>query len=334
MKAVLPFLVLATGSPLSAGPLDVFRDCDVCPEMIELPLGDFMMGALPGEWILNIIVRSDGIERIAGDRPFVFEPELGQYRVTIDIPIAMSRNEITYEEWMACVEGGGCNGYVPPNTAGQWGPEDAILRSATDPELPHIPSDADIADAIAHDRLLVIGGDYPVIYVSYHDAMAYVAWLNQKLGTNAYRLPTEAEWEYAARAGTVSRFAQGDWLTSEQGNYSGHLTEYFLQKERPDLRTRGYPVPVTALDAANHWGLRHMSGNAAEWTSSCYTERLDAWATTSEWLEKSVREMCQRSSRGGTYGADLDGARVAARARIEEDWRTTNIGFRVLKEMQ
>ncbi|CAN1502137.1 COG1262 Uncharacterized conserved protein [Paracoccaceae bacterium] len=333
MRGVLPFLMFSTASTLNAEPLGVFRDCDVCPEMIELPVGDFMMGARHGEWIANIQITEDGIVPITPEKPFVYEPELGQHKVTVDIPFAMGRNEITYGEWMACVEDDGCNRYVPPRDAGQWGSVEAILLSATDPNLPHLPSDADIVEAIAQERLLVIGDDYPVIYVSYHDATAYVAWLNQKLGTDAYRLPTEAEWEYAARAGTTTRFAQGDWLTSEQGNYSGQMTEFALQETRPDLRTRGYPVPVTALDAANPWGLRHMSGNVSEWTVSCFTERLDTWATTSEWLKKSAKETCERTSRGGIYGAGLSNSRVASRVETEEDWQTTNTGFRVLKEI-
>jgi formylglycine-generating enzyme required for sulfatase activity len=327
------FVCLATSTTI-AKPLDIFRDCDVCPEMVELPLGEFLMGAREGEWLHRIIFYDGKYHPVTPERPYRKEDELPQHKVTVDIPIAMAKTEITYGDWMACVNDSGCGGYVPPRDAGQWGSEEAILRSATDPNLPHIASDEAIAKAIIQDHLLVIADDYPVIYVSYLDAQAYVAWLNKKFGTDAYRLPTEAEWEYAARAGTTTRFAQGEFLTSEQENFSGELTEFYMQEKRPDLRTRGYPVPVGALDAANPWGLRHMGGNVSEWTLSCYRPRIEGWATTREWLDRSVGVSCERTVRGGSYGAGMSQARAAHRSSVDQDWRTTGDGFRIVKELK
>ena len=117
---------LSTVWSASAEPLDVFRDCDVCPEMIELPVGEFMMGAPDGEF-RRVVYYKDGAIRLAtADNPYVPKNEGPQHKVTINIPIAMGRNEVTYSEWMACVQDGGCNGYIPDNRVGR-GP--ALTRS-------------------------------------------------------------------------------------------------------------------------------------------------------------------------------------------------------------
>jgi formylglycine-generating enzyme required for sulfatase activity len=287
----LALLPISTGT---AAPLDVFKDCDVCPEMIELPLGAFVMGAPKDEFRNNLtIFFQDGKMVSAKDDPLVVKSEGPQHKVAVDIPIAMGKNEITHEEWMACVNDGGCNGYSPRDKIGRSGSDEAIELALTDPRFVHVPSEADIAIAESSTGMLLkISGRYPVVFMSYTDAQAYIDWLNRKLKTDAYRLPTEAEWEYAARAGTTTRFAQGFEPKPEQANISGDWTEFYEQKDRPDLRTLGYPVPVDELDAANTWGLRHMSGNVTEITLSCYTDHYEGWSTTSEWLVKSFREDC------------------------------------------
>ncbi|MCV2871926.1 formylglycine-generating enzyme family protein [Defluviimonas sp. WL0050] len=333
LHALAAWLLLAFAA--YAAPLDIFRDCEVCPEMIELPLGEFVMGA-PDDEFRRIVYYRDGAIRMATeDNPYIPDNEGPQHRVVVDIPIAMGRNEVTYAEWMACIEDGGCNGYVPDNRIGRVGTKDAIIRSLTDVRFSHLPSSSSMLDAIVEDRFLKIGGNYPVLRVSYSDAQAYVAWLNRKLGTDAYRLPTEAEWEYAARAGTTTRFAQGFEPSPDQVNTSGQATEMVLHKDRPDLRNLGYPVPVNEMDATNRWDLRHMSGNAGEITLSCYTMRYEGWSTTSEWLDKSFSESCEeRTARGGGFGSPLDGARAASRRAIGPKMeRSQYRGFRIVKEL-
>jgi len=320
-----------------AEPLDVFRDCDVCPEMIELPLGEFVMGA-PDSEFRRIVHYTDGkINYATKEDPYIPENEGPQNKVAVDIRIAMGVNEVTFDDWMACVHDGGCNGYVPDDRAGQAGADsDDIRRSIADPRFKRIASEAVIATVLDNPEQLPIGGRYPVNEVSYLDAVAYVEWLNRKLGTTSYRLPTEAEWEYAARAGTSTRFSQGYEPTSDQENFSGANTAIRLQEDRPDLRTLGYPVPVDELDAANPWGLRHMGGNLAEITLSCYSEeveRIPDWDTTSDWLENSFGPNCNRVIRGGSYGDSVDMARPASRRDVKEVARLDFIGFRVVKEL-
>lgn len=303
MHLLYPVALALAASASTAAPLDTFRDCDVCPEMIELPMGEFVMGATPSELSFNVFYRDGTFQLATRDAPYFKEDEAPQRKVTVDIPIAMGKNEVTYGEWMACVADGGCNGYVPENRVGACGSEKAVVKALTDKRFNHLPSNKAMLDAVRSDRFLRIDGRYPVLRVDYEDAQAYVAWLNRKLGTDAYRLPTEAEWEYAARAGTTTRFAQGFEPSPDQANISGEWTELSMQEDRPDLRSLPFPVPVDEMDAANAWGLRHMSGNAGEITQSCYTPSLPAWPATSAWLKGSSRDNCDRVVRGGRSAA-------------------------------
>jgi len=292
-------------------PLEAFQDCAVCPEMIVLPMGRFIMGA-PLEESREVYLfwnnpKPDG-------EPMGMEQEGPEHEVVIDIPIAMGRNEVTREEWMACVEDGGCS-HTP------------------DPRIRKFGGGYYYADDPRH----------PVMDVSYLDMLEYTAWLNQKTGTNAYRLPTEAEWEYAARAGTQGRFAQGDTLTLEQANIAifrhADGTEYkFREKgERylEDPNNRKTLVLVDMLDAANAWGLRHMSGNVLELTMSCWTNRHLGLATSSAYLADAQNTgSCKRVPKGGSVGSSKEYARPANRGTAKEFTRSPRSGFRIVKELE
>ncbi|MEP5758118.1 MAG: formylglycine-generating enzyme family protein [Litoreibacter sp.] len=290
-------------------PLEMFQECGTCPEMIVLPLGDFLMGGPPGESRNNINWDAGNIRRVTSDDPYIAKHEGPLHRVTIDLPIAMGRNEVTFGEWNACVADGGCNGYAPPMTMLGVRPNEPVFRK----EL--------------HDG-------HPVQSVSYNDMQSYLWWLNRKVRANVYRLPTEAEWEYAARAGTQTPFAQGEEVTTDQVNFSGEGTEIMLGEKRPDLETRGHPVPVDELDAANDWGLRHMSGNARERTSSCWTERHPGWPTSSLHLEMALTaDTCYRIWKGGSALGPMDFTRLANRTRSSEEHRAQQSGFRVVRNL-
>ncbi len=295
-------------------PLESFRDCNLCPEMIVMPPGSFMMGAIPGEsrnpfdfyapvdakGFVPLVREPDEINIIPNEHP--------RHRVDMDIPYAIARNETTHAEWMACVEAGGCthdpdhrvltlNGYVP------------------------------------------LGPNHPVIDVSYLDALEYVAWLNAQVGAEVYRLPTESEWEYAARAGTETPFAQGEELTADQANFSRKGTEYLLGRgreprvSRPDLVDRDIPVPVNELDAANAWGVRHMSGNVEELTQSCWSDEHLGLSSDSAYLANGdAQRSCRRVAKGGAFNMAMDHVRPARRFRPTEDRRRDFLGFRVVRE--
>lgn len=295
----------ANGSELA--PLSTFQECDVCPEMIVMPLGSFMMGAKPeesrnpfdiyGKDATMRIRRPDELNIIPGEHP--------RHSVDMDLPYAIGRNEVTHAEWMFCVDDGGCS---------------------------HSP-DHTVFTALAGD--VALGPNHPVVNVSYVDIVEYIDWLNDRVGAAVYRLPTEAEWEYAARAGTETRFAQGDELTANQANFSRLATEHVQQPlSFPDLVDRRLPVPVGDLDAANGWGLRHMSGNVSELTMSCWSERHLGLATASAYLSlaRSDADCPRHVAKGGSYSHAMDGVRLAARRRPTNDFRRSYYGFRIVRD--
>jgi formylglycine-generating enzyme required for sulfatase activity len=302
-------LPIATTDPSELAPLDLFQECDACPEMIVLPLGSFTMGGPPGESRRNIHWDAGNIRPVTAEDPYIAYQEGPLHTVTIDLRIAMGRNEITLGEWKSCVADGGCGGYMPP---------DHVLTAIQGQS----PTRFDLSDR------------HPVIGVSYDDMQLYLDWLNTKAGTNVYRLPTEAEWEYAARAGTQTPFAQGEDLTSDQANFNGIATGEMLGMDRPDLLTRGHPVAVDELDAANPWGLRHMSGNVIERTMSCWTNLHTEWPTSSIYFEMAKVENCQRVTRGGTFAVGMDDVRVAIRGRVLQDRRSNISGFRITRDLE
>ena len=191
--------VTARPDPAPARPRagEVFRDCDGCPEMVVVPAGTFRMGSPATE---------EG--RWDGEGP--------QHRVRVS-SFALGATEVTFDEWAACVRGGGCGGGYRPDDEG-WGQ-----------------------------------GARPVINVNWEDARAYVRWLSRETG-ESYRLPSEAEWEYAARAGTTTPFHTGATLSTDQANYG---------------RNRGQTTPVGTF-APNAFGLYDVHGNVWEWVEDCW----------------------------------------------------------------
>jgi len=279
-------------------PLEMFQECADCPEMIVLPMGSFIMGAPLEESAFIYLLW----KKPEPGEPIGIQAEGPEHEVTIDIPIAMGRNEVTRAEFLACVTDGGCSHTPDPGIRTLTG-----FVYADDPRS-------------------------PVIDVSYLDALEYVAWLNQKSGTNAYRLPTEAEWEYAAHGGTDTKFGQGDSLTRAQANIA-----LFVWRGDRLVAVPGnepMPVPVEGLDAANPWGLRHTAGNVLEKTMSCWTARHLGLPTSSAYLADAQQtESCERVVKGGSFGRSAEYARPANRGRETESSRSRSVGFRVVREM-
>lgn len=116
-------------------------------------------------------------------------------------------------------------------------------------------------------RFSKCGGNCPVENVSWNDVQDFIAKLNQETG-RVYRLPTAAEWEYAARAGTTSAFYTGNCITTERANYDGTVNDYNHCGAKTDV-AKNRPVAVGSYPA-NGYGLYDMAGNVGEWTSDCY----------------------------------------------------------------
>jgi formylglycine-generating enzyme required for sulfatase activity len=254
--------VLNTIQEQSLKPGDNFRECaHDCPEMVVVPAGEFMMGSPPDEK-----------GRHGNEDP--------QHRVFIARAFAVSRFELTFPDWDACVSVGGC---LKEGRAldGGWG-----------------------------------RGTRPVIYVSWDDAQQYATWLSRMTG-KTYRLLSEAEWEYAARAGTTTTYPWGNEIGNGHANCAGCSSQD---------GSNGGPALVGSF-SPNAFGLHDMHGNVWEWVEDCYNDSYDrapidggAWRTG---------DCGRRVVRGGSWIYDSEYARSAMRLAQQRANRDYTLGFRV-----
>ncbi len=216
------------------------------------------------------------------------ENEGPQHRVTIRKPFAVGKHEVTFAKWDACVSDGGCGGHRPEDEG--WG-----------------------------------RGNRPVINVSWNDAQAYLRWLSRKGGAE-YRLLSEAEWEYAARAGTTTPFHFGSTISTDQANYDGESTYGSGRKGIYRKKT----VPVGSFQS-NAFGLHDVHGNVYEWVADCWNgSYAGAPGDGAAW----TRGECEkRVLRGGSWDFKPRGARSANRLRYRTDNRHNYYGFRVARTL-
>ncbi|WP_313952880.1 formylglycine-generating enzyme family protein [Accumulibacter sp.] len=163
-------------------------------------------------------------------------------------------------------------------------------------------------------------GDNPVENVSWHDALGFIAELNRRLPGLHAQLPSEAEWEYACRAGTTTAFSFGETITPEQANYHGN----YPCAEADTSLYRQRTVPVRSLPP-NPWGLYEMHGNVWEWCSDWYA----AYPAGAQIDPRGPSHGKQRVLRGGTWSDPSRYARSANRSRIEPPYRPRSSGFRI-----
>jgi formylglycine-generating enzyme required for sulfatase activity len=168
------------------------------------------------------------------------------------------------------------------------------------------------------------GYDCPVENVSWDDVQLFIKKLNGKEGTNMYRLPTEAEWEYSARAGTLTPFAFGRCLSSDQANYKGDQP----LDGCPKGLNRGMPVKVGSFQP-NAWSLHDMHGNVSEWVDDKWQNNYKhAPGRRGTWLE-GPRVGSVHVIRGGSWSFAAKGCRSAYRRGWTSDFRYRNLGFRL-----
>lgn len=160
----------------------------------------------------------------------------------------------------------------------------------------------------------------PVENVSWHDAQGFIAELNRRLPGLAARLPSEAEWEYACRAGTTTPFAFGETIDCTQANYHGSYP--YANGDKGIYRQR--TVAVEALPA-NRWGLYQMHGNVWEWCSDWHAE----YPAAAQRDPRGPGFGKMRILRGGTWSDPARYLRSATRSRIEPAYRPRSTGFRI-----
>ncbi|MBN8519487.1 MAG: SUMF1/EgtB/PvdO family nonheme iron enzyme [Candidatus Accumulibacter sp.] len=164
----------------------------------------------------------------------------------------------------------------------------------------------------------------PVLDVSWHDALAYCRWLQEETG-RAYRLPSEAEWEYACRAGTTTPFHCGHRLTTALANFDGNHTYNGSAKGE----YRGQTLPVGSFPA-NAFGLYDMHGNVWEWCADAWHDSYQGAPTDgSPWDNGKASGNVPRVLRGGSWLDDPGYCRAAWRCHLASDVRKDYLGFRV-----
>ncbi|MDP3284657.1 MAG: formylglycine-generating enzyme family protein, partial [Desulfobacterales bacterium] len=166
------------------------------------------------------------------------------------------------------------------------------------------------------------GDDCPVERVSWNDAQKFIRRLNQKEGGSSYRLPTEVEWEYAARAGTTTPFNTGNCLSTDQANYDGNNPLSGCSKgenRKTTVRTGAF--------SPNGWGLYDMHGNVWEWCQDWYGTYPSGSVTN---LAGSVSGS-NRVFRGGSWDYSAKRCRSAHRSRSTPGNRFSYLGFRLAK---
>lgn len=166
----------------------------------------------------------------------------------------------------------------------------------------------------------------PVTCVSWNDAQAFIQWLSKK-EKKSYRLPTEAEWEYACRAGSTAPFAFGKCISSDQANYGG-VDGLFSNCKTGYKLSRKKPLPVASL-AANAWGLFDMHGNAAEWCNDWYGPYASRAATDPQGPSSGT----DRVLRGCHWLNTATECRSAKRSGFPPNYATDVVGFRVVLQL-
>ena len=242
-------------------------------EMVSIPGGTFRMGDLSGEGI---------------------DSEKPVHTVTIE-PFELGKFEVTFAQWDACVDDGGCGGYRPDDEG--WG-----------------------------------RGNRPVINVSWDDTRTFINWLNDRTGGH-YRLPTEAEWEYAARAGSTTKYHFGDdeSLLCRYANHADTSTDYDWRNTTCSDGV-GKRTAEVGRYQSNAFGLHDMHGNVWEWVADCWNDSYrGAPSDGSAWTSS---ECGRRVLRGGSWFNVPRFVRSANRGRDGSTVRDSRTGFRLVRVVQ
>ncbi len=275
------------------------------PPMVVIPIGEFTMGSADSE---------------RGRKP----SEGPRRKVTIGDAVALGRTEVTVGQFRRFVETVGYETDAELHGDSTYY-EEASGRMTTGKG---VDWRRDFNNEAARD------GD-PVVHVSWNDANSYAEWLTRATG-EAYRLPSEAEFEYALRAGSKDRYWWGDRPpTRVLGNFTGDGDHSRTKRSW----TRGFPryadghwgpAPASSFPA-NPFGIHDLDGNVSEWEDDCWHDSyLRAPEDGSAWVNRGCE---RRVVRGGSWGSAPDQIRSAYRVASRPDVRSGRIGFRVARDL-
>ncbi|MEX2498159.1 MAG: formylglycine-generating enzyme family protein [Wenzhouxiangellaceae bacterium] len=275
------------------------------PVMVVIPSGSFMMGSPEGEE-----------DRVGNEGP--------RFRVTFDRGFALSRNEVTVGQFRRFVESTGYQTDAERSGASRI----YMSGSGRVAERRRITWENDYLGDQADESL-------PVIHVSWNDANAYANWLAEQTD-RAYRLPAEAEFEYALRAGSQTRFWWGDGSPDDVVENLTGDGDQFTDQRRWTVAFRRYddgywgPAPVGSF-AANPFGLFDMGGNVMEWVLDCWHDSyVRAPGDGSAWVNPGCD---RRVIRGASWSSTPAMSRSAFRLSSQTTATDARVGFRVARDL-
>ena len=260
---------------------------EIVPETVVVPAGTFLLGS-------------------PEDEPGRLPVEGPQQRIAIERPFGVGKFAVTVDQFAAFVA---ASGHQLGATCGQWDGADWRERPGSF-----------LSPGFAQ------GGNHPAVCVSWEDAAAYAAWLAARTGRR-FRLLTEAEWEYAARAGTATPYWWGDTISPGQAN--GKLGTAIGAGGGGTWLQRTLPV---ASFAPNPWGLYQVHGNIWEWVQDCW-QPSHAGAAPNGSARQGPPDS-KRVVRGGGWLNSPQGLRSARRHAADRRLRRSDIGFRIAEDIE
>jgi len=296
-RAALACVLACIGCDAAAEPPARWRDCTEpsCPWLVTLHPGRFLMGSPVSE-----------VGRLPNEGP--------RHPVHIAYRLAVTETPITRGQFRAYVR---ATGRRPAGGCNAWNGRAWQVDKARDWEHPGFAQT----------------DDDPVVCVSWHEAQAYACWLSLKTGHD-YRPLSEAEWEFAARAGSAARYAFGDdeRALCAHANVADRAARSALAKVQTDCDDGfAYTAPVRSFPP-NAWGLYDMHGNVWQWVRDCYADQSYESAPT-DGSAVQIRPCRERVLRGGGWNNGSDMQRLAYRDHDRPSGRHANTGLRLARTL-
>jgi formylglycine-generating enzyme required for sulfatase activity len=297
IKIAAQFVTNANGNWFlpGAGKTEWFKDLEAGPDMVAVPAGKFVMGSPKSE-------------------PQREKDEGPEHEVNIPKAFAVGRCTVTRGQFAAFIAA-------------------TAYRMGGDITCRWTGKEFDDTSQAWRDPGFAQDDSHPVVCVNWDDAQAYVAWLTESSGA-AYRLPSEAEWEYACRAGTATPFWWGSSITPDQANYDGSAEPYKGGGSKGVYRR--CTIPAMSFDP-NPWGLYQVHGNVFEWCediwNDSYSARPESLKATGGAMTDGIADW-ERVLRGGAWDRYPQTLRSARRGAMgDKIYRINHTGFRVVRTL-